>query len=393
MKAIYLFILLLFLSLYANGQDRVWKKQVSGIIITDTSSKNKNKAIDSALITTIVNAVKSRKVTTYPAYYNEFTTKMTDAEVSNLFGHTDTMTLIDPIDGHEVIKVTTHPFFADRIYRYKIFEEWVFNPATGKMNVEIKYIGPMQDVYGDDGIYRGKQTIFWLSYKDFYSLVEKQKDKQLLQTFNKYLLQSYFEIDSKKANLKSGFDIKTKTWHGDATSSIDMHEAADTVTHFLRDENADTLLSERIIKAIQNAKLPAWTSDNTHFNKLLTKEGLNKLMTSESDTQTLIDPVDGHEVIKVTYKNFLRRVYEYNILQDWSFNPAIGKMEIEINGIGPIESYYDNNNDPGIPMFWIHYSDIQPILNRIEQYHPNNTFAMHIWDSFFLSDTKPVLIK
>ena len=395
MKKTSLFLLSLLLSVYTFAQDRAWKKEVSRIIdVREEGLKDQRRSIGNRIFKLLAKGVHAGRLNAYSNFPGTYLTKLSAAEISSMYAYDDTNEVIDPVTGEHALVVNHRkPFENADVYKYKLLEDWTFNPATGTIDVEIKYIGPMLLIYGDDGVYRGKQTIFWITYGDFVNLLEENNAKHLETAFGSDLWQSYFGNGGAHNNSKRSYNAKTGTWQGIAMAAIEFYKKRDTTTHFLTDEHEDTSLGQLIDNKICKSEIGAWQNDSYDFSKQFTKADLITLATVVRDTNTVVDPVTGNEYIVTADRDPIMHAFCYNVLENWSFYRSTGKTEIKIKGVAPSDAHGSANGTMANPLLWIKYSDLQPILSRIEQYHPGNTFAMHIWNSFFLSDIKPVLVK
>jgi hypothetical protein len=78
----------------------------------------------------------------------------------------DSITTIDPKTGEEhTIANDQSPHF-EKIRIIRFLEEWTFDPATLTTKIQIEGISPVREVYGDDSVYRGTLSLFWLKYAD-----------------------------------------------------------------------------------------------------------------------------------------------------------------------------------------------------------------------------------
>ena len=151
-----------------------------------------------------------------------------------------------------------------------------------------------------------------------------------------------------------------------------------------------------MIIAIKAGKLTAYATYDNDFTTKLTAEGLKEITKTKTDTVIITDPVAGKEEMKIVHMDFnYNAIHKYRVLEEWTFNPNTGKTDIQITGIAPVRDIYGTDGTfRGVQaMFWVHFNDIHSILARYEQYHPDNTIAMHVWDDYFLSEVKPEGVK
>ncbi len=314
---------------------------------------------------------------------------MTRNEVEKIFESAPD-TVVDPISGNFII-VKSRKLLADSIYRYKIYKEWEFDPSIGKISALIKYVAPVIAVYGDDGLYRGKQKLFWLGYHDLSNALAEHNATRQFYAFNESIW-------------KSGFGFETTNqrtmgpWKRSAISTIDIRDIADQLDQSGFDgvNGNETLLPEYIIDQFKRGKITAWSATAAPFSKILSKEEFMDLITSKPDTSEVTDANTGQTALTIMVTDFNpQSIVRYQIMESWTLDPTTGNAEIEIKGVAPIQTVVDKH---GIVvgskvLFWVNYADIQPFLSRWDQYHPRNTFALHIWDSFFTPEKTLVWLK
>ena len=394
MKTLYLFLILLMVAFYTKGQNKVWKKQVSRVIDTRTLSDRIDHG-DSPISNLIKNAVLSGKVTAYNRDDNDSFTKIAKQQFADIFDYSrDTISYADPQTAALTARVVYKGYYPDSVYMYRIIEEWSFNSATGKVFTQIKYIAPVRNVYSGDGRFLGTTVRFWLRYTDFYDMMRRFNAEPLLNHFIACTWYSNFTCDPSLMKQQPYTNILKTFWRCAATRTIDMQEPEDTVKHTLRNENSDTILSEQIITKVRNDLMPAWDGDAGFSEKPLVKEKLIAMITNKPDTEMIVENGPPREEYRVVYRDFdYTTIHKYSITETWSFHPLSGTTRIEMTGVALLKDMLnDKGKFPGTKrMFWVCYPDIQPIFKKIEEYYPTNTFAMHIWNNFFLSDTKPVI--
>jgi gliding motility associated protien GldN len=158
--------------------DILWKKRVWREI--DTREKQ-NVAFRYAgdehtgggmFIEILIDAIKKGKIVAYGTFDDRFTTVLTKEQImEKVAGKRDTVVVEDVTTGEEIRQVRISDFRPETITRYKIKEDWIFDRNQGQMVVRIVGIAPVQDLYGDDGVYRGPQSMFWLYYPDIRGLL------------------------------------------------------------------------------------------------------------------------------------------------------------------------------------------------------------------------------
>ncbi len=181
----------------------VWKKTVSRTIdisqkedtvrhhLTDVSN-------DSTLLEMMTSAIKSGKLIAYSAFDHNFTSKLTVKDLKEMMSSKiDTQVVVDPINNQEITKIIARDFDPTQIRKYRFLEEWVFNPHTGKTDIQITGIAPMLDVYGDDGVYRGSRSMFWVKYNDVHQILARYEQAHPNHTISSLIWDDYFLSDVK----------------------------------------------------------------------------------------------------------------------------------------------------------------------------------------------------
>jgi len=206
---------------YIRESDILWKKRVWREI--DTREKQ-NMAFrytgdehsgGGMFIEILIDAIKRGKIAAYSTFDDRFTAKLTkDQMMEQVAGKTDTQTVVDPITGEETQRIRRTDFKPEEINKYRIKEDWIFDRNIGQMVVRIVGIAPVKDVYGDDGIYRGPQAMFWLYYPDI------RKELAQYEVFNpqndmaRYTWDEFFEarqFSSKITKVSNPFNEDFKT--------------------------------------------------------------------------------------------------------------------------------------------------------------------------------------
>lgn len=185
----------------------VWKKTVARMI--DLTAKDDTKhhlkdAGDSKYLSEMMaDEVIAGKLTAYSNIDNNFSTRLTPAEVKNILGpKKDTVTVTDPVTGKEITKYITTDVNFETIQKFRLLEEWTFNPATGKTDIQITGIAPIKEIYSDDGSFRGIQAIFWLRYADALPVINRYDTYHPTGTLDMHIWDDYFLSDVKPKEAK-----------------------------------------------------------------------------------------------------------------------------------------------------------------------------------------------
>jgi len=185
-----------------------WKKKVARVIDLVQKEDNKvhhltNAEQDMPLLEMMATALKAGKLNAYAAFDNNFTSKLSPAEINQILGpKIDTVTITNPIDGKEETKIIHRDFDMSVIHKYRILEEWTFDTNTGKTDIQITGIAPIRDIYGDDGVFRGVQAMFWVHFNDLHSILAKYDQYHPDNNIGVNIWNDYFLSDVKPAAQK-----------------------------------------------------------------------------------------------------------------------------------------------------------------------------------------------
>jgi len=158
---------------------------------------------DTTLFEIIANAIKAGKLPAYANYDHNFTTRFTSAQLKEMMGNkSDTTLIVDPVTNTEKQIIVHHEFNYDAVHKYRLLEEWSFDPATGKTDIRIEGIAPLREIYGDDGNLRGEQAMFWLRYSDARQVLNRYDKLHPAKPFASLIWEDYFYSDVKPKQAK-----------------------------------------------------------------------------------------------------------------------------------------------------------------------------------------------
>jgi Gliding motility associated protein GldN len=180
-------------------EGKPWKKQVVRLINVkekeDTVKHHlKDVSHNKSLAELMINAIYDGKLAAYSNGDDEyFTTKLTPARVKEMLTpRPDTIMVTDPVTGSELMKVVTRDLDYDMLTKFRVLEDWTFDPNTGNTDVKILGIAPIKLVYGEDGAYRGSMAIFWIKYADALPILERYDRYHPSNTFSNRIWNDYF---------------------------------------------------------------------------------------------------------------------------------------------------------------------------------------------------------
>jgi gliding motility associated protien GldN len=121
----------------------------------------------------LLNAIKNDSITAFAPDDDRFTTPLPFQDiVKGLVGVPHVISVPDlkndPDGSKGLMRDTTivEEFNPDKVERYWIKEDWVFDKESSRMHVRILGIAPLKTIYNDDGSFRDVTPIFWVYYPD-----------------------------------------------------------------------------------------------------------------------------------------------------------------------------------------------------------------------------------
>lgn len=133
-------------------------------------------------INILLNAIKNDSITAFSADDDRFTTPLTFQQISEQLVAKPKVIQVpdlvqDPDGSKGIMRDTTivDEFNPDKVERYWIKEDWVFDKESSRMHVRILGIAPLQSVLNDDGSFRDVKAVFWVYYPDLRPIFAKHE--------------------------------------------------------------------------------------------------------------------------------------------------------------------------------------------------------------------------
>jgi gliding motility associated protien GldN len=143
------------------------------------------------------------------------------------------------------------------------------------------------------------------------------------------------------------------------------------------DDNGSQMFINILLKAVSTGQVTAFSTNDDRFTTVMTPAEINRLTRGVFDTAEIRELGDPN-VIKeylVTRKAFdPKTVTKIRIKEEWVFDREASRMFCRIIGIAPVMTRYnDNGTERGsVPLFWIYYPDLRPVLANHEVYNAKN---------------------
>lgn len=141
-----------------------------------------------------------------------------------------------------------------------------------------------------------------------------------------------------------------------------------------------------LLNAVKNKEVEAFSAIDDRFTTVLPYSDIQTKLSGEEKTVRSIDPVTGEEKMVTTRDEFdPRTVVQYKIKEIWVFDKEASQLKVRILGIAPMVSRMNEDGSfrAAIPLFWLYYPDLRPILARYDVYNQNNDAATISWEDLF----------
>jgi hypothetical protein len=322
-----------------HAQEHVWKRDVILRICLEDGAVSMTKKSDSSFLASLFNAVTKGNV---PAYAD---------------GNYYTDTFFSQKLSSEYIESMKHLNIAE-VRQYKIYEKWIFDPLTFKTEIHLSGIAPAIRTYNEDSSFRAMRPLFWCKFSDINNILKIN----VLTQQNNCILTGLLHDQM--------FDIPR---------IIEMGVPEDTVVYKLTDISPDTPITVSLVNKIRAKQIDVFDSKDSMLAKKLTVNEFNKPFQWKyrEGGNYGIGPTEPDCIF---YRNYSYKILEY---KKYDLNTFV--ITITPLAIAPQLIQYCSpkiEKEPG-NMFWIKFNDFKTILPKYEQYHPTNTFAQKLWQSYF----------
>lgn len=153
------------------------------------------------LIDVIHDAAMEGTLTVYKSYSNgggddEFTTPLSQIEVAAIEEGGDTTDVVDPTTLETTRKWVPRHFERDRVYKWRIKEDWFFDKQRSVMDVRIIGIAPMVQVVSlETGESKGDKELYWVYFPEARNILVNH---EVFNRFNDAERRSFDDIFMKR---------------------------------------------------------------------------------------------------------------------------------------------------------------------------------------------------
>ncbi len=171
---------------------------------------------------------------------------------------------------------------------------------------------------------------------------------------------------------------------------LDLREKMNqTFRYKAESDNGSQVFVDILLKAVNTGQVTAFNDDR--FTTPVTPADVALKTQGSNDTVAVTDPLDPTKIIKykVTRASFnAENVTKIAMKEEWVFDRESSRMFCRILGIAPLQTKFFPNGQPmgSIPLFWVYYPDLRPILTKYEVYNPKNMGQGRMtWEELFES--------
>jgi gliding motility associated protien GldN len=177
-------------------------------------------------------------------------------------------------------------------------------------------------------------------------------------------------------------------WEKKIWQVIDIREKMNLPFQYNVEDESGTnqLFINILINAVKNKEVEAFSPIDDRFTTPLAFSEIQTKLSGEEKTVRSIDPVTGEEKMVTTRDEFdPRTVVQYKIKEVWVFDKEASALKVRILGIAPMVSRMNEDGSfrAAIPLFWVYYPDMRPVLAKYDVYNQNNDAATMSWEDLF----------
>jgi gliding motility associated protien GldN len=177
-------------------------------------------------------------------------------------------------------------------------------------------------------------------------------------------------------------------WEKKIWQVIDIREKMNLPFQYNVEDESGTnqLFINILLNAVKNKEVEAFSPIDDRFTTVMPYTDIQTKLSGEEKTVRSIDPVTGEEKMVTTRDEFdPRTVVQYKIKEIWVFDKEASALKVRILGIAPMVSRMNEDGSfrAAIPLFWVYYPDLRPLLAKYDVYNQNNDAATMSWEDLF----------
>jgi len=161
---------------FVREADVFWAKRIWRTIDVREKMNLPFKYPQQPLIEIIHTAAKNGELTVYDNNVNDgdqFKQVLPVEDVKKIGSKIDTVTSINALTMEEETKPVKQELTWDKIIKYRLKEDWLFNENTSTMICRIIGVAPVRELILSDGTVAGDDVMYWVYYPDLRPILAK----------------------------------------------------------------------------------------------------------------------------------------------------------------------------------------------------------------------------
>jgi gliding motility associated protien GldN len=144
--------------------DILWEKRIWQVIDTREKMNLGFRNPQMPLYTLLEKAIRKGEITAFSTIDDHFSTVMDTSEFYKLLTRTDTVIVIDPVNGVEHLQIVNSDFDPESVVRYRLKEMWYFDKQRSTLRVQILGIAPVVVRKDEKTGVEFEKPLFWVYY-------------------------------------------------------------------------------------------------------------------------------------------------------------------------------------------------------------------------------------
>jgi gliding motility associated protien GldN len=176
---------------------------------------------------------------------------------------------------------------------------------------------------------------------------------------------------------------------------IEVHEKMNLpFVYRAKEDNGDQRFIEILLNNIKTGAITAFDPIDDRFTTPITFKQIAGEVVGKPHTVQVPDFAQDPDGSKGLMKDTLIQeefnpddIERYQIKEEWVFDKESSRLHVRILGIAPEKTVRnaDGSFRAVIPIFWVYYPDLRPLLAKYEAYNGRNFGARMSWEELFES--------
>ncbi|MBS1601937.1 MAG: gliding motility protein GldN, partial [Bacteroidetes bacterium] len=176
---------------------------------------------------------------------------------------------------------------------------------------------------------------------------------------------------------------------------IEVHEKMNLPFNYkATEDNGSQRFIYILLNGIKSGQITAFDPMDDRFTTPITFSQIANNVVAAPHSISIPDPVADPDGSKGLTKDTLiqeefdpESIERYQIKEEWVFDKESSRLHVRILGIAPEKAVknVDGSLRGVVPIFWVYYPDLRPILAKYEAYNGKNYGARMSWEELFES--------